>query len=324
MICVENKSHLNSNQQNSSNLQNQSNNPRNENKNFSLDWVVDDSVSQEQFYNYVANPILKSFFQGYNCTIFAYGQTGAGKSYTMLGSMDSIFEYNSINHGLIPRIINSIFDQNKNKSFIINPEDDFDNFRDMKFEIKCSCLEIYQEQIIDLLNSSNNQHRESENLIIREDPKRGMYIEGIREEIIVNQKNALELIMLGLKNRHQAATYMNAESSRSHLIFTIFLSYSFSNKEGLITTRSSRLHLIDLAGSERQKATRAAGERIKEAGMINKSLSTLGNVINALVEFSDGKTKYVPFRDSKLTFFLKDSLGGNSKVKFIILSYFAN
>lgn len=314
MICVENKSDMNSNQQISNLNQNQYNNPRYENKNFSLDWVADESISQENFYNYVANPILKSFFQGYNCTIFAYGQTGAGKSHTMLGSTDSIFEYNSINHGLIPRIINSIFDQNKNRSFIINPEDDLDNFRDMKFEIKCSCLEIYQEQIIDLLNCSNNSHKESENLIIREDPKRGMYIEGIREEIILNQRNALELIMLGLKNRHQAATYMNAESSRSHLIFTIFLNYSFSNKEGLITSRNSRLHLIDLAGSERQKATRAIGERIKEAGMINKSLSTLGNVINALVEFSDGKTKYVPFRDSKLTFFLKDSLGGNSKV----------
>jgi len=314
MICVENKSDQPNSNLNSSNNQNTFTNPRLENKNFSLDWVADESVSQEHFYNQVAIPILKSFFQGYNCTIFAYGQTGAGKSYTMLGSIDSIFEYNSLSHGLIPRIVNSIFDQNKNKSFIINPEDDLDNYRDMKFEIKCSCLEIYQEQIIDLLNSSNNPHKESENLVIREDAKRGMYIDGIREEVIVNQRNALELIMLGLKNRHQAATYMNAESSRSHLIFTIFLSYSFSNKEGLITTRSSRLHLIDLAGSERQKATRAVGERIKEAGMINKSLSTLGNVINALVEFSDGKTKYVPFRDSKLTFFLKDSLGGNSKV----------
>ncbi len=321
MICVENKSDSSSNMQNSSNTQNQYSNQRFENKNFSLDWVADELINQEEFYNFVANPILKSFFQGYNCTIFAYGQTGAGKSFTMLGSMDSIFEYNSIDHGLIPRIINSIFDQNKNRSFIINPEDDLDNFRDMKFEIKCSCLEIYQEQIIDLLNcSNNNPNKESENLIIREDPKRGMYIDGIREEVILNQRNALELIMRGLKNRHQAATYMNAESSRSHLIFTIFLSYSFSNKEGLITTRNSRLHLIDLAGSERQKATRAVGERIKEAGMINKSLSTLGNVINALVEFSDGKTKYVPFRDSKLTFFLKDSLGGNSKV---IISIYA-
>ena len=233
----------------------------------------------------------------------------------MLGAMDSIFEYDSKEHGLIPRIINSIFDQNKNKSFIINPEDDKEDYRDIKFEIRCSCLEIYQEQIIDLLTTTRDN---SENLLIREDPKKGMYIDGIREETIVNQRNALELIMLGLKNRHQAATCMNAESSRSHLIFTIFLNYSFSNKEGLITTRNSRLHLIDLAGSERQKGTKAIGERIKEAGMINKSLSTLGNVINALVEFSDGKTKYVPFRDSKLTFFLKDSLGGNSKVLIIL------
>jgi kinesin family protein 15 len=231
----------------------------------------------------------------------------------MLGPSDSVFEYSSIKHGLIPRIINSIFDNNKNKKFIIDPEDDIENYQNMKFEIRCSCLEFYQEQIIDLLGNGSKEN--SENLIIREDPKRGMYIDGIKEETILSQRNAMELIMLGLKNRHQASTNMNAESSRSHLIFTIFLNYSFSNKEGLITSRSSRMHLIDLAGSERQKATMATGERIKEAGMINKSLSLLGNVINALVEFSDGKTKYVPFRDSKLTYFLKDSLGGNSKVK---------
>jgi kinesin family protein 15 len=236
----------------------------------------------------------------------------------MLGPTESVFEYISPNHGLIPRIINSIFDENKNREFIIDPEDDKDNYQNLKFEIKSSCLEFYQEQIIDLLsqnnNNFNNNNNFSESLVIREDPKRGMYIEGIREETITSQRNAMELIMVGLKNRHQAATNMNAESSRSHLIFTIFLNYSFTNKEGLITSRSSRIHLIDLAGSERQKATMATGERIKEAGMINKSLSLLGNVINALVEFSEGKTKYVPFRDSKLTFFLKDSLGGNSKV----------
>jgi kinesin family protein 15 len=242
----------------------------------------------------------------------------------MLGPTDSVFEYKSLNHGLIPRIINSIFDENKNREFIIGPEDDKDNYQNLKFDIKSSCLEFYQEQIIDLLSQNNNNfslNNSSESLLIREDPKRGMYIEGIREESITSQRSAMELIMLGLKNRHQAATNMNAESSRSHLIFTIFLNYSFTNKEGLITSRSSRIHLIDLAGSERQKATMATGERIKEAGMINKSLSLLGNVINALVELSEGKTKYVPFRDSKLTFFLKDSLGGNSKVINFSINY---
>ena len=179
----------------------------------------------------------------------------------MLGPSDSVFEYNSTNHGLIPRIINSIFDNNKNKKFIIDPEEDIENYQNMKFDITCSCLEFYQEQIIDLLGQSSKEN--SEKLIIHEDPKRGMYIEGIREETISSQRGAMELIMHGLKNRHQASTNMNAESSRSHLIFTIFLTYSFSNKEGLITSRSSRMHLIDLAGSERQKATMATGERIK-------------------------------------------------------------
>ena len=144
-----------------------------------------------------------------------------------------------------------------------------------------------------------------------------MYVQGITEVEIKTAKEAKNLILMGLKSRHVAATEMNAESSRSHLLFSIFLTTSFINSKGSAVEKTSRLHLIDLAGSERQKKTKAQGERIKEACMINKSLSTLGNVINALVENYEGKNKYIPFRDSKLTYFLKDSLGGNSKTTIV-------
>jgi hypothetical protein len=144
-----------------------------------------------------------------------------------------------------------------------------------------------------------------------------MYIENLTELDITSAKKAKEALISGFKNRHVASTNMNRESSRSHLIYTLFLISSFEMDGGLIITRTSRLHLVDLAGSERQKYTNAQGQRIKEAGNINKSLSILGNVINAVIEFNESKTKFVPFRDSKLTYYLKDSIGGNSKTVII-------
>ena len=154
-------------------------------------------------------------------------------------------------------------------------------------------------------------------LKIREDPKKGMYIENLTEQEINSAKKAKELLISGFKNRHVASTSMNHESSRSHLIYTLFLSTKLELGDGILKMRSSRLHLVDLAGSERQKYTNTTGQRIKEAGNINKSLSILGNVINAVIEFNEGKTKFVPFRDSKLTYYLKDSIGGNSKTVII-------
>ena len=183
----------------------------------------------------------------------------------MLGQLSSIFNNNdNSNHGLIPRILNSIFSRIEDIK-----KDNFKENKDVSIihtaTIKCSCLELYQEQFIDLLNENN-----SENLIIREDIKKGMYVEGVMEKDIDSVRSALELILLGLKNRHIAATNMNPESSRSHLIFTIFLTLSTQVEGGLVKTKNSRLHLIDLAGSERQKSTGTIGERLKEAGMINK------------------------------------------------------
>lgn len=238
---------------------------KNEIKQFSFDQVFDDKIRQEDIFNTICTPLLEGFFQGYNCTIFAYGQTGSGKTHTMLGQLSSLFNNNDTSsHGLIPRILTSIF----SKIDSINKENKNEN-KEVSIThtatIKCSCLELYQEQFIDLLNENN-----SENLSIREDIKKGMYVEGVLEKDIDCVKSALELILLGLKNRHVAVTNMNAESSRSHLIFTIFLNFSTQVEGGLVKTRNSRLHLIDLAGSERQKSTGTIGDRLKEAGMINK------------------------------------------------------
>ena len=286
---------------------------------YAMDRVFPEDVTQEEVFQEIGEPILQSFIGGYNCTIFCYGQTGAGKTHTMMGPLDQLYETNSPSHGLIPRIINYLFNENEKVNNIITGGNS-EKCKNIKISTKICVMELYQESIIDLL--SKNDPKETKNdknneLKIKEDPKKGMFVQGITEVEVKNAKEAKDLILTGLKSRHVAATEMNAESSRSHLLFSIYVTTSYINPRGGAVSKSSRLHLIDLAGSERQKKTKAQGERIKEACMINKSLSTLGNVINALVENYDGKNKYIPFRDSKLTYFLKDSLGGNSKTTIV-------
>ena len=289
---------------------------------YAMDHVFNENVTQEEVFQEIGEPILKSFIGGYNCTIFCYGQTGAGKTHTMMGPLEQLFEENSPSQGLIPRIIHYIFNEETKVKNIITGGNT-DKCKNIQMNIKFCVMELYQESLIDLLKSETTnqsgkiQNDKANELKIKEDPKKGMYVQGITEVEIKTAKEAKNLILMGLKSRHVAATEMNAESSRSHLLFSIFLSTSYTNNKGGAVEKTSRLHLIDLAGSERQKKTKAQGERIKEACMINKSLSTLGNVINALVENYEGKNKYIPFRDSKLTYFLKDSLGGNSKTTIV-------
>ena len=290
---------------------------------YAMDHVFNENVTQEEVFQEIGEPIMKSFIGGYNCTIFCYGQTGAGKTHTMMGPLEQLFEENSASQGLIPRIIHYLFNEETKVKNIITGGN-IDKSKNIQMNIKFCVMELYQESIIDLLKNENNsnptgknQNDKANELKIKEDPKKGMYVQGITEVEIKTAKEAKNLILTGLKSRHVAATEMNAESSRSHLLFSIFLSTSYINSRGGKIDKTSRLHLIDLAGSERQKKTKAQGERIKEACMINKSLSTLGNVINALVENYEGKNKYIPFRDSKLTYFLKDSLGGNSKTTIV-------
>ena len=275
-------------------------------KSFPLDLIFPSTTSQSEIFSSVGLPMLSSFINGYNCTIFAYGQTGAGKTHTILGPLDSLFEQDSELHGLVPRILSSLFDEKFMRKSL---EELYGETSTVSYKIKCSCLEIYQEHLVDLLGEGDN-----ENLVIREDQNKSMYVDNLTKVEISNETSAKELLVRGMENRHVASTKMNSQSSRSHLIFTIFLETSCDNGDGKFKLRSSRLNVIDLAGSERQKATEAIGDRLKEAGNINKSLSILGNVINALI---DAKTKFVPFRDSKLTYLLKDSLGGNSKTMII-------
>jgi hypothetical protein len=262
-------------------------------KRFSFDYVGDETTSQEELFEVVGRPISTSCLNGYNGTIFAYGQTGAGKTFTIQGpDIDS-----DKTRGLLPRCCELIFQQ-------------IEETKGIEFLVRCSYLEIYQEQIIDLLNP------DSRNLNLREDIQHGVYVEGLIEDTTTSYLETIKLLRTGTRNRHVSSTSMNMESSRSHSVFTMLIQSRVTH-EGLANFKSSRFHLIDLAGSERQKLTDAAGERIKEASMINKSLSALGNVINSLVDISEGRTRHIHYRDSKLTFLLKDSLGGNSKTCII-------
>lgn len=276
-------------------------------KTFTFDYVADTDVQQGEIFEQVGKPLTSSCLSGYNGTIFAYGQTGAGKTYTILGpdADISLEDYENSpqfqDRGLMPRCVEHIFGE-------IGKE----RRQDVEYLVKASFLEIYQEQVIDLLSGS----AEGFNLQLREDLKRGVYVEGLIEEIVGSIGDTYELLKTGTCNRHVGATTMNKESSRSHSVFTLTIE-SKEIREGVTNFRSSRFHIIDLAGSERQRSTDAIGERLREAGMINKSLSALGNVINSLVDIAEGKSRHVHYRDSKLTFLLKDSLGGNSKT-FIV------
>ena len=289
---------------------------KNNDHNYIYDKIFPAETNQETIFEEIGLPLLKKFLSGYNSTIFAYGQTGTGKTHTIIGPLESLFDDKNENFGLIPNILNYLFDQKEEAKKIIK-ESSKEKVENVEYNLSCSCIEIYNEQLIDLLNNNTQFDKADEILKIREDPKKGMYIENLTEIEINSAKKAKELLISGFKNRHVASTSMNRESSRSHLIYTLFLSTEFEIGEGVIVMRSSRMHLVDLAGSERQKYTNTQGQRIKEAGNINKSLSILGNVINAVIEYNEGKTKFVPFRDSKLTYYLKDSIGGNSKTVII-------
>ncbi|EDV21270.1 uncharacterized protein TRIADDRAFT_30550, partial [Trichoplax adhaerens] len=265
---------------------------------FTYDYVADIAATQEEIFASVAKGIVDSCVAGYNGTIFAYGQTGSGKTFTMIGPSE---ESDNLTHqlrGITPRCFEYLFN-------LLNRELQ-KNGDNIEFLCKCSFLEIYNEQIYDLLDVTS----------ITEDIRKGVYVDGLTERYITNARDAYQELMTGLKNRRVASTSMNRESSRSHAVFS--LSVELKEKKGKVTNiRTSRLNLVDLAGSERQKDTQASGARLKATGSINKSLSALGNAIMALVNIDHGRARHVPYRDSKLTFLLRDSLGGNAKTFMI-------
>ncbi|XP_065595605.1 kinesin-like protein KIF16B isoform X3 [Cyrtonyx montezumae] len=270
---------------------------------FSADSKSPSFVCQETVFKNLGTDVLKSAFEGYNACVFAYGQTGSGKSYTMMG--------NAGDAGLIPRICEGLFSKISEKT----------KRSEASFRTEVSYLEIYNERVRDLLRRKSSK---TNNLRIREHPKEGPYVEDLSKHLVQNYGDVEELMDAGNINRTTAATGMNDVSSRSHAIFTInFTQAKFDSEMPCETV--SKIHLVDLAGSERADATGATGVRLKEGGNINKSLVTLGNVISALADLSQDATNplskkkqvFVPYRDSVLTWLLKDSLGGNSKTIMI-------
>ncbi|KAM0006500.1 putative plus-end-directed kinesin ATPase [Helianthus debilis subsp. tardiflorus] len=270
---------------------------------FTFDHVACETIDQEALFKTVGQPMVENCLSGYNSCMFAYGQTGSGKTHTMLGEVNDLEIKPSPNRGMTPRIFEFLFAR------IIAEEESRKDER-LEYNCKCSFLEIYNEQITDLLDPS------STNLQLREDVKKGVYVENLTEYEVHCVGDILKLLSQGSANRRVAATNMNRESSRSHSVFTCVIESRWE-KDSTSNLRFARLNLVDLAGSERQKTSGAEGERLKEAANINKSLSTLGHVIMVLVDGANSRTRHVPYRDSRLTFLLQDSLGGNSKTMII-------
>jgi Kinesin motor domain len=260
-------------------------------KTFTYDFTYGSESSQEQIYCDTAYPIVESVLEGYNGTIFAYGQTGTGKTFTMEG-----IEEPQEQRGILPRAFEQIFYG-------------VEQHPDTQFLICASFLEIYNEEIHDLL-SKNSKNK----LDIKENAEGVFYVKDLTSMVVKSIHEMKEVMEAGRKNRHVGETLMNRDSSRSHSIFAIKIETSESDKVGTNHYKAAKLNLVDLAGSERQSKTGATGDRLKEATNINKSLLTLGNVISALV---DGVSSHVPYRDSKLTKLLQDSLGGNTRTVMI-------
>jgi kinesin family protein 1 len=259
----------------------------------------DDShyAGQDNLFNDLGRPLLDNAFKGYNNCIFAYGQTGSGKSYSMMGYGQEF--------GVIPRICRDMFER------IEGVED-----RNLTFTVEVSYLEIYNERVRDLLNPATKG-----NLRVREHPSTGPYVEDLAKLAVRSFAEIENLMDEGNKARTVAATNMNETSSRSHAVFTLTLTQKRHDVETRMDTEKvAKISLVDLAGSERASSTGATGARLKEGAEINRSLSTLGRVIASLADLSTGKKKagtIVPYRDSVLTWLLKDSLGGNSLTAMI-------
>nr|XP_043893489.1 kinesin-like protein KIF1B isoform X12 [Solea senegalensis] len=287
--------------------------PKEPAKTFSFDYsywshtTPEDSsfASQNRVYNDIGKEMLQHAFEGYNVCIFAYGQTGAGKSYTMMGKQEEGQE------GIIPMLCEDLFEK-------IN---DDNNKEELSYSVEVSYMEIYCERVRDLLNPKNKG-----NLRVREHPLLGPYVEDLSKLAVTSYTDIADLMDAGNKARTVAATNMNETSSRSHAVFTIvFTQKKHDSETDLSTEKVSKISLVDLAGSERADSTGAKGTRLKEGANINKSLTTLGKVISALAEVDNctskskkkKKSDFIPYRDSVLTWLLRENLGGNSRTAMV-------
>ncbi|KAI9557590.1 hypothetical protein GHT06_017418 [Daphnia sinensis] len=291
-------------------------------------------ASQEKVFEELGMPVLNSLFDGYNACVLAYGQSGTGKTYTMMGT--------PLELGLAPKLCTAIFERIASECGCSNVHL---KTKRPSFRIEISFMEIYNEKVRDLLDEHSN--RDSVQLKIREHPQLGPYVQGLSRHTVEDAAAALELLKEGVLRRSSAATHKNGHSSRSHAVFTVHCTAAWVTGDGLPRETVAKLHLVDLAGSERASCNPVSRLRLKEGALINKSLASLGNVINALAEktsLSKGsistlntsssstssinirsvqttpsasprrsQASFIPYRDSVLTWLLKDSLGGNSK-----------
>uniref|UniRef100_A0AAX7SDE9 Kinesin-like protein n=1 Tax=Astatotilapia calliptera TaxID=8154 RepID=A0AAX7SDE9_ASTCA len=270
-------------------------------KTYTFDMVFGPSAKQIEVYRSVVCPILDEVILGYNCTVFAYGQTGTGKTFTMEGerSPDEQFTWEEDPlAGIIPRTLHQIFEKLSENG--------------TEFSVKVSLLEIYNEELFDLLSPTEDVN---ERLQLFDDPrnKRGVVVKGLEEVTVHNKDEVYQILERGAAKRRTASTLMNAYSSRSHSVFSVTIHMKEITLEGEELVKIGKLNLVDLAGSENIGRSGAVDKRAREAGNINQSLLTLGRVITALVE----KRPHVPYRESKLTRILQDSLGGRTKTSII-------
>ncbi|EFN84783.1 Bipolar kinesin KRP-130 [Harpegnathos saltator] len=267
---------------------------------FTFDKVFGPTSKQIDVYNAVVNPLLEEVLAGYNCTVFAYGQTGTGKTFTMEGvSNDPTLHWQSdTSAGIIPRALSHLFDELR----LLEVQE---------FTVRVSFLELYNEELFDLLSPSDDASK----IRLYEDATRkgSVIIHGLEEVTVHNKNEVYKILEKGSERRQTAATLMNAHSSRSHTVFSITIHIKENNMDGEELLKTGKLNLVDLAGSENVGRSGAVDRRAREAGNINQSLLTLGRVITALVE----RAPHIPYRESKLTRLLQESLGGRTKTSII-------
>ncbi|RZC93239.1 hypothetical protein C5167_030360 [Papaver somniferum] len=271
---------------------------------FAFDKVFGPKAQQRSIYDHAISPIVNEVLEGFNCTVFAYGQTGTGKTYTMEGGIKTKGGELSAEAGVIPRAVKQIFDTLEAQK--------------ADYSMKVTFLELYNEEITDLLAPEDTSPRSSDDrqkkpISLMEDGKGGVIVRGLEEEVVYSANEIYSLLERGSAKRRTVDTLLNKHSSRSHSIFSITIHVKESTMEEEELIKCGKLNLVDLAGSENISRSGAREARAREAGEINKSLLTLGRCINALVEHSG----HIPYRDSKLTRLLRDSLGGKTKTCII-------
>lgn len=283
-----------------------------QNRIFSFDYVANEHESQEGLFNVIGVPFVNACIDGYNGTILAYGQTGTGKTHTIFGPTEDSTPVSSLventDRGLVPRVLQYLW-----KHIDEVKQLGTDN---IIYTCKCIFYEIYQEKIFDLLAVKNDSSKRKQMLQIHEDKVQGVYIQGINAEVVCSIEESFRIYLYGCQNRRVSETAMNLESSRSHAVYELSLTANVKKTSITRSIRTSKFTLVDLAGSERQRDSETTGARLKETAYINKSLAALGLVIKNLNSAATSERQFkahVPYRDSKLTFLLRDSLGGNSK-----------